>query len=217
MKVTGAPPTRPYRQQARARTAAATRERIARAAIAAFAEGWWDETTLREIAGRAGVSVQTVVNHFSGKDGLLSAIAALLGDEVTRARAPAVPGDTASIVEALIDDYERTGDLVVHALAQEGRDTALAAALAHGRAVHRAWVEHVFADRLPREGGAREGGAREAAVALHVVATDVSTWKLLRRDQGLSRQATVAAVTRLLDALAGRPPPTARPSSRRTR
>jgi hypothetical protein len=34
-----------------------------------------------------------------------------------------------------------------------------------------------------------------------VVATDVYTWKLLRRDQGLSRDETVAAMLRIVQAL----------------
>jgi hypothetical protein len=34
-----------------------------------------------------------------------------------------------------------------------------------------------------------------------VVATDVYTWKLLRRDQGLSRDDTAAAVLRIVNAL----------------
>ena len=34
-----------------------------------------------------------------------------------------------------------------------------------------------------------------------VVATDVYTWKLLRRDQGLSRDETLAAMLRIVQAL----------------
>ena len=46
------------------------------------------------------------------------------------------------------------------------------------RPMHRAWVARAFApvDR-----------ADEALIDLLVVATDVYTWKLLRRDRGLSR------------------------------
>ena len=49
----------------------------------------------------------------------------------------------------------------------------------------------VFADRLP--GGAAE--RRRALAALHA-ATDVYTWKLLRRDLGLGRRATQQVMTR---------------------
>ena len=50
------------------------------------------------------------------------------------------------------------------------------------RASHQAWLERIFSDRLPKTPGAR----RRAIHALHA-ATDVYTWKLLRRDLRLSR------------------------------
>jgi hypothetical protein len=34
-----------------------------------------------------------------------------------------------------------------------------------------------------------------------VVATDVYTWKLLRRDQGLSRRKTAAAIRRIIEGI----------------
>ena len=55
----------------------------------------------------------------------------------------------------------------------------------NGKALHRAWVEEVFAPFLP---AAR--GAREELLDLLVVATDVYAWKLLRLDRGLSRSRT---------------------------
>ena len=51
--------------------------------------------------------------------------------------------------------------------------------------MHREWVQTVFAPYLP----AAEA-AREARVDLLVVATDVYTWKQLRRDRGLDRGTT---------------------------
>ena len=43
-------------------------------------------------------------------------------------------------------------------------------------------------------------GAPELTPEL-VVATDVYTWKLLRRDQGLSRDETVASILKIVEAL----------------
>jgi hypothetical protein len=40
-----------------------------------------------------------------------------------------------------------------------------------------------------------------AVVPELVVATDVYTWKLLRRDQGLSRDETVASILEIVEAL----------------
>jgi hypothetical protein len=59
--------------------------------------------------------------------------------------------------------------------------------LAHGRKGHREWVETMFQ-------------APEFVPEL-IVATDVYTWKLLRRDQGLSRDETAAAMLRIVQAL----------------
>jgi hypothetical protein len=59
--------------------------------------------------------------------------------------------------------------------------------LARGRRGHRDWVEAMF--RAP-------GLTPEL-----VVATDVYTWKLLRRDQGLDRDETVASILKIVQAL----------------
>ena len=74
-----------------------------------------------------------------------------------------------------------------------------------GKALHRAWVEEVFAPFL-----AEAGDARGAGTDLLVVATDVYTWKLLRRDRRLGRERTERRMRHLVDALlaAAAPPPT---------
>jgi hypothetical protein len=93
----------------------------------------------------------------------------------------------AGLVEALMQDYERTGDAIIRLLALEERVPSLQPLLARGRNSHRDWVEEMFLapDLVPEL----------------VVATDVYTWKRLRRDQGLSREQTTAAVLRIVEAL----------------
>ena len=66
-----------------------------------------------------------------------------------------------------------------------------------GRRGHQDWVERVFAGALT---GLR-GVARKRRVAQLVAATDVYTWKLLRRDKELSREQTITAIRELLEAL----------------
>ena len=56
-----APEPRAYRMGARAESAALTRERVLDAAAACFGEQDYDAVSLREIAERAGVGLQTVV------------------------------------------------------------------------------------------------------------------------------------------------------------
>jgi AcrR family transcriptional regulator len=58
---------------ARAEAAAARGERILDAAEAAFDELPFDEITLAVIAERAGVSAQTIIRRFGGKEGLFLA------------------------------------------------------------------------------------------------------------------------------------------------
>jgi AcrR family transcriptional regulator len=177
---------RPYRQQARAEAQAATRGRIIEAALPLFLERWYDEVTLAGIARAAGVSQQTLVNHFGSKEGLLEACVAHLGPE-RRRRAADDP------VTGVVDDYEVGGDATIRFLALEQRVPAVAPFLDLGRANHRTWVEEAFADRLPSS-----GPERERLVHAHVAATDVYTWKRLRRDASLTREATIETMRTLL-------------------
>ena len=63
------------------------------------------------------------------------------------------------------------------------------------RRLHRAWVRDTFAPFLAT------AVDPEALTDLLVVATDVYTWKLLRRDRGLSRDRTEQRMRALVDAL----------------
>ena len=64
---------RAYSMELRAAAAEATRERILEAAADAFLEHWYDDVTIASVAKRAGVSGQTVINHFGGKEPLAAA------------------------------------------------------------------------------------------------------------------------------------------------
>jgi AcrR family transcriptional regulator len=178
---------KPYSMELRAAAAEATHERILAAAGDAFLENWYDEVTLAEIARRAGVSGQTLINHFGGKEQLFAAVHERFDREVVERRYSPEPGDVAGTVDALIEDYETTGDAVIRLLALEEKFPAVKPLLARGREGHRRWVETMF--QAPK------------LVPELVVATDVYTWKLLRRDQGLSRDETAAAIRRILEAL----------------
>jgi AcrR family transcriptional regulator len=182
---------RPYRQTARAAAATATRERILDVATEHFLQRYYDEATLAAIAREAGVSQQTVINHFTSKEGLLEAAVDRIDPERHRRAGADDP------VAAVVADYEPHGDATIRMIALEERVPALAPFLSRGRAGHRAWVQEAFAAQLPPEGDP----AREQAVNLHVVATDIFTWKLLRRDMGLSRAETVEAMRALVAAL----------------
>ncbi|WP_253774648.1 TetR/AcrR family transcriptional regulator [Goodfellowiella coeruleoviolacea] len=186
---------RSYRMGARAAAIEATRARVLEAAATLWARRWYDDVTLQHIAEEAGVSVQTVVNHFGGKDGLADAVADRLASQAAVNR-QAPTGDVAAIVATLFDDYERHGDATVLWIAQIDRVPAAARAAAHARGQHRAWLDRVFADRLPAP-----GPAREHALNLHYAATDVALWKLWRRDLGLTRADAERAMRDLLTSI----------------
>ena len=183
---------RSYRMQARAATVGRTRERILAVARDRFFQLPYDEVRLAEIAGAAGVSQQTLLNHFSSKEGLLLAVVEFVKPEIEAIRGPVVPGDVDAAVRGLMRQYEALGDANVRLAAVAERIPELARAVEFGRAAHCAWLEAAFAASLPHDGSAR----RRAVAALYAV-TDVGTWKLLRRDLGHSRAGT-AAVLRLL-------------------
>ena len=84
--------TRTYTMGARADGAAATREKIVRAAGAMFLEEAHEDVTLARIAKAASVSHQTVLNHFGSKDGVIHAVAELLGAETIDVRSNCTPG-----------------------------------------------------------------------------------------------------------------------------
>ena len=178
---------RAYSMELRAAAAEATHERILVAAGEAFLEHWYDDVTIVSVAKRAGVSGQTVVNHFGSKEQLFTAVHERLGGEIVERRYRPEPGDVRGAVEALVEDYELTGDGVVRFLALEGKVPSLGPVIAIGRKGHREWVETMFQ-------------APELVPEL-VVATDVYTWKLLRRDQGLSREETFASILKIVEAL----------------
>jgi AcrR family transcriptional regulator len=180
---------------ARADAVVATRERIVTVAVGLFYEHAYEDVTLAGIAKAAGVSHQTVLNHFESKDGVVLAVAELLKTETRSARYEAAPGDVAGAVKALVGDYERMGDANFRWAASD-RFAILAELLDEARQSHQQWLVAMFGAQLPASPAAR----RRAVSALHV-ATDVYSWKLLRRDLGLSRAETEKTMATLVAAI----------------
>jgi AcrR family transcriptional regulator len=172
-----------YTMVARAEGMATTRERIVRAALKLAIEQPYEFVTLAAIAQAADVSHQTVLNHFASKEKVAAAAAELLARQTASARAEAKPGDLTGALSILVGEYERFGDANVRWAIASERLGALAPLLDDARAGHQAWIERIFSDRLPAAPIAR----RNAIHALHA-ATDVYTWKLLRRDLRLRRE-----------------------------
>jgi AcrR family transcriptional regulator len=189
---------RPYRMTARAESAERTAERIMAAATSLFWELPTDELPLHLVAEQAGVSVQTVIRRFGGKDGLLAAAVQREAERVDRQRGEAPAGDTGAAVRVLVEHYEQMGDQVLRMLAEQTRVPGLTPIVEQGRAFHRDWCIRVFGPALT----ARPAGVqRDRLLAQLVAVCDVQTWALLRRQSRLSRRQTEIALTEMLTPL----------------
>jgi AcrR family transcriptional regulator len=188
--------TRHYTQSARAESTEATGRRIVQAFLTRLMKQWLDEITLDQVAEDAGVTVQTVVRRFGGKEGLLASAVNVFGEQVEAQRA-APRGNLGLLVENLLGDYEKTGDAVIRLLALEGRHPAVNPVLLLGRSEHRKWVSNAFAETLRN----LEPPARQRTLDSLVIITDVYTWKLLRRDMGRSVKETAATIRSLIEAV----------------
>ncbi|MHB8507952.1 MAG: TetR/AcrR family transcriptional regulator [Candidatus Dormibacteria bacterium] len=184
---------RPYVQRARAQSAEETRRRILEAAGGELWHQPVDQVRLEDVAARAQVTVQTVLRIFGSRSELLRLALEPLRDRILAQREVAVPGDIEGTVAALFDHYEHMGDFVIHNLSSEQRLPELLAWLDRGRADHRASLRRQFAPQLARRKD------REAALDCLVVACDVYTWKLLRRDAGRSRREAETRVRYLVE------------------
>jgi AcrR family transcriptional regulator len=187
---------RSYQQGARAEAAEATGQRIVDAFFDRMFTQWYDEITLEQVAKDAGVTVMTVVRRFGGKETLLGEAVKKFSQQVAATREKG-DGKIASIVDHLLDDYERSGDMVSRMLALEGRHEAIAPVLKVGRWYHRQWVSATFEKHL----AGVTGEAKEKVIDALVIANDVYTWKLLRRDMKKTREETAEAMRKLIQAV----------------
>jgi AcrR family transcriptional regulator len=179
-----------------------TRRQILEAAGEIIATEDFDALSMRRVAARAGVSLSTVVRHFGTKDALLTALISLGEADEERAdhRGRIEPGDVAGAVRIVVDDYEESGQQLLHMLGQEHRYPALSELLDIGRRGHRSWVRWAFGPQLAGRSGARRSQLED----LFVIGTDLYTWKLLRLDRGLGVRATKAAMVELCESVAVR-------------
>jgi AcrR family transcriptional regulator len=184
---------RPYVMRARAESAVGTRRRILDAAVDQLMEQRVSEVRLEDVAARAAVTVQTVLRIFGRKSDLLESALEPLRDRILGQRESAKPGDVGGTISALFDHYEQMGDFVVRNLADEQSVPELREWLERGRAAHRRSMQRQFAPQL--------AGRDDRSLVLDclVVACDVYTWKLLRRDAARSRKEAEARVRLMVD------------------
>src|SRR5256714_8635020 len=193
MPTTSATEKRRYRMVARADATAATRERLLASAWRQFSEHPFDEVRLMDVARDAGVSAQTLHNHFGAKDALFVAAWrwTMAPEGARRDSAPA--GEVRAAITVLYDSYDKDGDAVLRLLAQEERIPAVPEMAEAGRRWHRAWVERTFEPLL--EGFS--GDERERRLVPPLVSTRLLAWELLRPGMGRRRQGCEAGRGRM--------------------
>jgi AcrR family transcriptional regulator len=191
---------RPYRMGARADAAQATVDRVLDVAVQLFTATPYEDVSLDEVAARAEVTKRTVLRRFGSKDTLFGEAMQRAVGEMIRHREAAPVGDVDGAVANVVAQYEQWGDNRLRLLAQEDRIPIVAQWVQGGREWHWAWVERVFTPQL----SGLTGPARRRRVAALVVLTDVYTWKLLRRDLGLSRDATERTLVELINTREGK-------------
>ena len=183
----------------RADAVAETERRILESAERLFLKLPYDQVRLEDVATAAGVSAPTVIHRFGSKDALILAAGRSAAERVRRQRGEAPAGDLHGAVANLIEHYEEWGDASMHLLSQEAAVPTIRKVTDDGRALHADWVERTFAPWLAE----RPSGRRRRLKAQLVALMDVYVWKILRRDRGLGKAETEAALLEMISALLG--------------
>jgi AcrR family transcriptional regulator len=219
--------SRVYRSGRREAQARLTRERVLDAARAVFLERGFAGSTMRMIAGRAGVSVPTVELLFGTKGRLLKAAidVAIAGDDepvpvldrswTAEAAAATSAEEFLAVVAGVVGPaQERSAGLVLAAFEAAHTDTELAE-VAEQMAVQRATTAGWIVDRLLSKTSLREGCTRAEAVDTVWILMDPAVFERLTRQRHWTLQQYqrwfAGSIGRLLigDGDKTSPPPTA--------
>ncbi|MCJ2053794.1 TetR/AcrR family transcriptional regulator [Methylobacterium sp. J-070] len=186
---------RPYRQVARAAATDRLQQRIVEVFFDFMLTTYLDDITLDAVAAAAGTTRQTVIRMFGGKEKLVAVAWHSAKTRILSTRVVPPKATTAQIAQALVKDYESTGDMLVRFLSQEDRYPDIGAMLNVGRNGHRTWIAETFADHLDGLSDA----LRERRIDQLVAVTDLYVWKLFRRDFGRDADDVADLIAGLVD------------------
>lgn len=196
---------RGYRLRQRAERQAQTRQRIVEATVALHREVGPAETTVAEIARRAGVSRLTVYNHFPTDDELFAACQQQFLIEnpipdLTGALGLGQPGERVrAVLTLLYGAFRRQAPMTAKVLHDRQALPALDALLARTRDASIAELSRSLAAGFPVTGGT---GARLRAVI--ALALDFWTWQRLT-EEGLSDDKAAQLMADLIGCAAATP------------
>ena len=183
---------RAYRLGRRAETADETRRRIVEATFTLHAERGIAETSMKDIAKRAGVSVGTVYHHFPTYPDAIAACGAHT--------AATIPAPSSALFDGIAGRHERIARLAgalfeyyerLPALASVRRDRHLAPALEQ-------FADHEADNRLALAAQAIGGRKRDRASVLVGALLDLDVYRSLRR-QGLDTRAAAAQIAAVVN------------------
>ena len=184
---------RGYRLGRRAEAADETRRRIVQATFHLHSERGIADTSMTDIAERAGVSVGTVYHHFPTYPDAIAACGAFVAEHVPAPTGAIFDGSTGRrerierLAAALFAYYER-----IPALPSVRRDRHLAPALQHA-------VEHEADNRHRLAARAIDARRRDRRTALIAALVDLDVYLALRR-QGFEPAAAALQVAAVLNA-----------------
>lgn len=181
---------RPYRLGKRAEAASGTRRRIVEAALSLHDEQGITGTSVRNIAGRAGVAPATVLQHFPHMDELIGACGEL-SDQLAPIPTEAILIGAKTPTErirrmalALFEWWEQLGDGFDHLRIDRRHRHQVDAWFANVARRHRDLAKAAFA------------GADASRVDLLVALTTVDAWRALR-DAGSDPKRAAGQVSQL--------------------
>jgi len=176
------PAKRPNRRQV---SAAATRQEILLAARRLFAQRGFARTSVAEIAEEAGVSIPTIYASVGQKQAIVIALVGFIELEIgaDEARALVTTGTDPVELLALAAHLnrvlqERFGDIMEALRSAASVESAVAAAVASGRQMHR-FGSTRLADRLVELDALRHGVAAGEAADVIALLTDVENYSTL--------------------------------------
>lgn len=194
---------RPYQLKERARRQQETRRRIVAATVDLHREVGPSQTTVAEIARRAGVGRVTVYNHFPDEGSLLGACSA----QFIAHHPPPDPTTWQEVADPQARLRAALGELYAYfrdneaMIANVTRDAALLPALAEILGAPEA-TAHEQAMRTTLLAGRDLHGARQARLTAAIgLALAFPTWQRLTRHEELSDQAAVEVMAGAVEAV----------------